>query len=313
MTLGEALNLYLSLHLAGRPSYRTTQQVVRQHLGPWRDRRIGTLNRQEFLALKVSLKDTPCQFNNAIKAVKCAINYVLREGYWEGQHPLTLVRRYNRPARSRFCQSHEAPAVMDAILQAPIKLKVFLLLVGCTSARPAEVLRMKWSSLGVWSLNNTDIFVWDKGRTKNGTLDYKPIPAQVWEYLLELPKISEWVFPGQDVSRPWASCSYQKAWRKLRLFAGVPDLWVYDLRRTVGSWLSIHGENLQTVQHVLNHTSLQSTAVYARLNVQTVAGALQRHTDRLFEMSRGGNHEVHRSLQPHCVPLVTGVCRTNPS
>lgn len=304
MTLGEALKLYLDLHLAGRPSHRSTQQVVRQHLGPWLDRDITSITRHEFLALKVSLKDTPCQFNNAIKAVKCAINYVLREGYCDGVNPLTLVRRYHRPARSRFCQSHEAPAVMDAILQAPIKLKVFLLLVGCTSARPSEVLRMRWENLGVWTVQNTELFVWDKGVTKNGTLDYKPIPAQVWDLLLEMPKVSEWVFPGQDVSKQWASCSYQKAWRQLRLFAGVPDLWVYDLRRTVGSWLSIHGENLQTVQHVLNHTSLQSTAVYARLNVQTVASALQRHTDRLFACSQGGTYVSHNppTLSPVGVP-----------
>jgi site-specific recombinase XerC len=44
----------------------------------------------------------------------------------------------------------------------------------------------------------------------------------------------------------------------------------------------IHGENLTTVQHMLDHTSLQPTAIYARLNVEALAGALQRHADRLY-------------------------------
>lgn len=310
MTLGEALRLYLELHLTGRPSYRTTQQVMRLHLAPWLDRDISTLCRKEFLSLKIAMKDKPAQFNNCLKAAKCAINYVLREGHCDGTNPLTLVRRYNRPSRARFCQPHEAPALIDSILQAPVKVRAFLLLIGCTSSRPIEVLRMRWSSLGMWTIGETTICVWDQGRTKNGTNNYKPIPSQVWKYLMELPRVSDWVFPGQDPSQHWAPCSYRKAWSKLRLFAGVPDLWVYDLRRTVGSWLSMHGENLQTVQHVLNHTSLQSTAVYARLNVQTVAGALQRHTDRLFEMSGKGvdqgecHAKMHTPTFSECGSLV---------
>jgi integrase len=308
MTVGEAMQLYLELQLAGRPSLRTIRQASRQHVSCWFNRQIASLTRLELLQWRAAMKDTPTHANTAIKALKCAVAFVVREGLYAGANTVVFLKRYTRPSRSRFCQPHEAPAVMRAILQAPPKVKAFILLVGCTSSRPGEVCRMRWADLGVWPINGRDMFVWKKGKTKNGSDDYKPIPHQVWECLVELPALSEWVFPGKNPAQPWAASSYRKAWAKVRLFAGVPDLWVYDLRRTVASWLSIHGENLQTVQHVLNHSSLQSTAVYARLNLQTVAGALQRHTDRLFEC---GERKSHVPLNtppvpggPHPVPRV---------
>jgi site-specific recombinase XerD len=35
---------------------------------------------------------------------------------------------------------------------------------------------------------------------------------------------------------------------------------IRDIRRSTGSWLTINGENLKTVQAVLGHTSMEVTA-----------------------------------------------------
>jgi site-specific recombinase XerD len=48
----------------------------------------------------------------------------------------------------------------------------------------------------------------------------------------------------------------------------------------------IHGENLSTVQQMLDHASLQPTAIYARLNVDALAGALQANADRFSAINK---------------------------
>ena len=47
------------------------------------------------------------------------------------------------------------------------------------------------------------------------------------------------------------------------------------------------GENLPTIQSVLNHKSLAATSIYARLNTTATDRALQTQADRLCNMVLG--------------------------
>jgi integrase len=63
---------------------------------------------------------------------------------------------------------------------------------------------------------------------------------------------------------------------------GLRDVRVHDLRRTAASWLAINESNLQVIQSMLNHTSLSSTQVYARLSLAPVARALNDQCERML-------------------------------
>jgi site-specific recombinase XerD len=52
-------------------------------------------------------------------------------------------------------------------------------------------------------------------------------------------------------------------------------------RHTCASYLAISGENLPTIQNVLNHSNLARIAIYARLNTKAIDRALQAQADRL--------------------------------
>ena len=56
-----------------------------------------------------------------------------------------------------------------------------------------------------------------------------------------------------------------KPWGRIRRAAGVTDLRLHDLRRTVGSWMSQEGIDLNTVREALRQQSISTTLVYARL------------------------------------------------
>jgi integrase len=66
------------------------------------------------------------------------------------------------------------------------------------------------------------------------------------------------------------------------------DLRMHDLRRTLGSWATMTGANLTIVGKVLGHRSHQSSAVYARMNLDPVREAVEKASG---------------SMLPHGVPV----------
>jgi site-specific recombinase XerC len=75
----------------------------------------------------------------------------------------------------------------------------------------------------------------------------------------------------------------KRAWDRIRVKAGIRDVRFHDLRRTVGSWLAESGESLHLIGKVLNHRDVSTTAIYARLNLDPVRQALERHAAKMLE------------------------------
>jgi hypothetical protein len=79
-----------------------------------------------------------------------------------------------------------------------------------------------------------------------------------------------------------------KAWARIRSRGGCEDVWIHDLRRTVGSWLATSGVPLNLIGAVLNHADSETTAVYARLADDSTRSVLEEHGDRLMRVAQGG-------------------------
>lgn len=89
---------------------------------------------------------------------------------------------------------------------------------------------------------------------------------------------SDWVFlMGDDATRHMGYP--QKAWKRLKQAAGIDNLRMHDLRRTVGSYECMGGVNLSVVSKTLNNKTLQATQVYARVDMSAVGRALQQTVD----------------------------------
>ena len=63
---------------------------------------------------------------------------------------------------------------------------------------------------------------------------------------------------------------------------GLKDVRIHDLRRTAASWLAINGSNLPVIQSMLDHKSLTSTQIYARLSVAPVRLALDDQAEHML-------------------------------
>jgi site-specific recombinase XerD len=58
---------------------------------------------------------------------------------------------------------------------------------------------------------------------------------------------------------------------------------LHDLRRTVGSWLSQDGVDLNRVRDALRHANISTTLTYAKLGEDPVREAMERHGQRILE------------------------------
>lgn len=126
---------------------------------------------------------------------------------------------------------------------------------------------------------------WHKPRTKTHRTKAQrgqniPIPLALMGRINQLPRTNEFVFATK--MGHWSTSLAFKRWNLIRVQAGIPDVTIHDLRRTCASWLACHGENLAIIGNVLNHSSLQYTAIYARLNLSPVSRALEENSVRML-------------------------------
>lgn len=156
-----------------------------------------------------------------------------------------------------------------------------VLIALLTGARKSNVLTMRWEQVCLQTAT------WYIPETKNGfahTIPLSPPAMAILEERYKLAKKEEWVFPGKGVVGHYVCI--RKAWERTLKRSGIKDLRFHDLRRTLGSWQAASGESILIIAQTLGHQSLQSTAIYARLNLDPVRNSINKVADQIF---RGEN------------------------
>lgn len=92
----------------------------------------------------------------------------------------------------------------------------------------------------------------------------------------EFDSHDKWIFPS------WSAAGRymwpKEAWHRIRTRAGLNDLRMHDLRRTLGSWQACQGSSLQIIGKSLGHSSTRATLLYARLHLDPVRESVERAT-----------------------------------
>lgn len=94
----------------------------------------------------------------------------------------------------------------------------------------------------------------------------------------------KWVFEGSGATGHLVEP--KSGWKRILERAGIKDLRIHDLRRTLGSWQAITGANSFMIGQSLGHKSSQSTAVYARLNIDPVRDSVEKATQAILKHSK---------------------------
>lgn len=263
MTLAELFERYMTLH--ARPykrSWRNDQNLYAVHLHKWGDRRISDISRKEVQHLHASIMvEHPHQANRVRSLLSTMFSKAIEWGY-DGANPVVGVKKYKEQSRDRFIQQEELAAFFKAVMDDPSEmLRDFWLLSLFTGARQGNVQTMAWREI------NFERREWRIPQTKSGEALSVPLVNSAMDILVRRRAANTdnapWVFPGTLPGKCIAPPI--RAWARLIERAGLENLRPHDLRRTLGSWMSISGVPLHIVGAALGHKGFTTTHIYARL------------------------------------------------
>lgn len=272
-TFGELAEAYISRYAKEhRKSWATDERRLRVHFGRWNTRKLSDLTREEAGRVQhlIAQRHGKVASNRAMTLLRSAFNWAAREGIHKGDNPAVGLTYYHEQKRERFLSPEELRRVNEALAQEPNEYwRAYFALALMLGTRKQELLSARWTDI---DLGQQTIRL---PETKAGRSHVLPLPAPAIEILRSLSSCgrSEWVFPSNGKSGRLADA--KTAWRRIRKQAGVEDVTVHDLRRTLGSWLAAAGYNLPLIGRALNHSNLNSTTIYARLDLGAVRQALE--------------------------------------
>jgi integrase len=197
-------------------------------------------------------------------------------------NPAQGLDKFREQSRDRWVRPEELPRLAQAINEEAnesARLAIWLfLLTGC---RKSELLEAKWEDID-WG--RAELRLAD---TKAGRVHYVPLTPPAIALLDQAPRRegNPYICPGKP-PKPGEPekhlVNISKPWNRVRKAAGVEDVRLHDLRRTVGSWLAQAGNSLHLVGKVLNHSNQSTTQIYARLGEDQARTALEQHAARLL-------------------------------
>ena len=203
-------------------------------------------------------------------------------------NPGTGIDDYKEAKRDRWITPEELPRLAQAINEEPNeRARHALWLYLLTGARKSELLTARWAAV---SFERAELRL---PETKTGGVHYIPLSGPALALLRQIPRAdgNPFIFPGRGprgataeerASAPTHLVNIDKPWRRVRKAAGVEDVRLHDLRRTVGSWLAQSGNSLHLIGRVLNHSNASTTQVYARFAEDNVRTALEQHGARIM-------------------------------
>ena len=90
---------------------------------------------------------------------------------------------------------------------------------------------------------------------------------------------AEWIFPSpRRNGKPMSVSTLHRTVKDVGAMAGVPTLHAHQLRHSFATHLLGSGVNLRTVQEALGHSSLQTTAIYLKVDSPELRKAVQSLT-----------------------------------
>jgi integrase len=280
-TVKDLCAVYLERHAANKKSGKEYKRRLEQHVIPaWGKLKASAIRRADVTALhsKIGKHNGHYEANRVLALVssmftKAEVWGILEEG---APNPARGVEKFPEEKRDRFLQSDELPRFFAALAEEPnATIRDYILMSLLTGARRANVLAMRWDQI---SLNRSE---WRIPVTKNGDPQTVTLSPEAMEILRNRNDLnSPYVFPGPG--KTGHLVEPKNCWKRVLDRAGLTDLRIHDLRRTLGSWQAKTGASLSIIGKSLNHKNTSTTAIYARLDLDPVRESVERATGAML-------------------------------
>lgn len=285
-TFSEALDLFIvgKRKRDGTPladkTKRDYRDVARLHLEGIQSKKLSGIERAAVKAVHTRVtRKSASQADKSVALISAVFMYMLDMEHYAGSNPAERIKKNPPVQRDRFLQVSELPKFFQALAAMPSAImRDFFLLALLTGARRDNVASMQWIDLdlaeGIWRI----------AKTKNGTpqnVTLSPEAVLILEARKETDSAGIFVFPG--TGKTGHIVETKGAWATLLEQAGIENLRVHDLRRTLGSWQARTGASLLIIGKSLNHKTHQATAIYARLDLDPVRQSVNTATSAMME------------------------------
>lgn len=280
LTFSELFGDYMERH--SKPKKKTwfeDQAQFRLYLEkPLGKKKLSTIDRKSIAHIHSSItKAGYAPTANRVKALLSSVfGWAISAGLCES-NPVIGIKSNKENQRDRFLQSDELPRFFKALAEEPNStIRDYILISLLTGARRSNVLAMRWQDI------NFERAEWRIPMTKNGTPQTVALSPEAIE-ILHNRKPSDnaiFVFPGSG--KAGHLMEPKKGWKRILERAGIDNLRIHDLRRTLGSWQAKTGASLAIIGKSLNHKSQNTTAIYARLDLDPVRDSVNKATSAML-------------------------------
>jgi integrase len=276
LTFGELRQQYIAEH--SRPHKRSWIRDERRlaRCKAWDGRRISDIRTAELLKLqqKIAQERGLIEANRMLELLRAVFNKAQRWGIAK-DNPALGFERFREFRRDRFLSDDELRRLNAALSEESDPWRSYFHLLLLLGVRRSELVAARWADI------DFDSHTLRLTRTKSGEPRLAPLPRAGVELLHRLPSLgrSEYLFPG--TGKTGHLVEVKGAWRRLCRKAGLAQVTIHDLRRTVGSRMAMAGVNLPTIGRVLGHLNLNATQIYARLDMEAARRALEANAESL--------------------------------
>lgn len=307
MTFGDLFKWYYKNHSLTKRSVRDDEMQFRLHFQGLVNTRLSKITKTELRQLHKSIAERTRKYgkdgktiirsghyaaNKALRLLRTIFNAAIAEDLFAGPNPATSIEWFKEQSRERRLMLSEIPTFLKAVEEEPNEtLRDFVMMSLLTGARRSNVLAMRWDQLDLVNRN------WHIPITKNGKPQDIPLEDLEVEILKrrKIASTSPWVFPGDGVTGHLQEP--KKGWKRILKRAGIEELRLHDLRRSLGSLMVDSGASIPVIGKALNHLSPQSTAIYARLSQAPVRQA-KRKAHALLKKVEGSSSSNSSAAQP---------------
>ncbi len=279
-TFGEAFDLYAKYAKEHLKSFHEVIGLRNRYLKNLEKRKLHTISRYELQVLHTEIGNSAGRTaaNRAIEVISSVYNRMLDWDLYAGSNPAQRIKKFRLRSRDRFLLPDEVEPLFAAIDSCESRtVRDFLYICVYTAARSGTVKAMKWSEIDL------EQGIWITQDSKNGDPYIVPLLPEAITLLRNRSAFKDtavYVFPGArgqgHMQNP------RKTWYDIVARAGLNDLRIHDLRRTLGSWMLRTGASLAIIQKTLNHRDPRSTLIYARADRQPIISAMTKAMDALF-------------------------------
>lgn len=292
MTLEDLFLEYMERRAAFNRRPDKPKDTFRLYLSDWGKRKLSSIKHEEVdrLHKKIGRNNGQVTANIVLKLLHVMFNKAINEWrIWKGENPAHGIAKFPEQSRDRFLQSDELPRFFKSLAEEENEtIRDYVLISLLTGARRSNVLSMKWPDI------NFDRQEWRIPETKNGMPQTVTLSPEALEILhsRKATNDSEFVFPGTGKSGHLEEP--KKGWKRILERARIEDLRIHDLRRTLGSWQAKTGASLAIIGKSLNHKNQNTTAIYARLDLDPVRDSVNKATSAM--MGAGGLTNVAKVI-----------------